>query len=661
MINIGATFYSYFTIDRPKIFEQAPTTLSKILYSSWTKWTVAAGATCLIAYAISRVRAPLVKIDDKLSKAGENTAELMDVFKEISPLRGHWFYAKRWADFKAHLESHPTIMGPFYEAVLEHQITDPITDWLSPASELISFEKLGEIHKINSEALKKHAADLAKALEYPPEQLETVNNTLFGYGKEAAAYVGQALHSFSATFMRAHDFSSDDNQSLVQRTEARWHLNNFYEIIEKPAMLIMTVYTFLQPKTKYSWVPYVGTFCAILTTVSLIKFFQVYLEKKKKSVLSHDFRNLSEEARQGKLPIPSDRADAVSKMINCFYPLDRNSLSILLIGPSGVGKDATVHAFVHELLKFQGNIDVHTANTSELKEFGGGTGHLYFSRIQILMRDLRGKEHNNIVFMNEIHTLNPKKDQANANPSELGQQIKTFIETGRLHVIGATTQKEYEDHIEWDVALKRRFVPIFLEQSLTCEEILESSLADQYPTVTVEKDAITYAVTETDKVSLDIAQPAKAKTVLTEAARTVLGNYGEEEKQLVKDSAELTKQRRALKRNPTDRTKAEEVANLAAEYEKKDKAHQEKRRELQIVTDLKNNKVRAQEQLTRLAHRIKAQPDKTDLEMKTFILVCKILERTQKEIETKEAELDKKGWRIKVTQTLIKEIMDRQK
>ena len=195
-------------------------------------------------------------------------------------------------------------MGPFCEAVLEHQINDPKRDWLSPACELVSFEQLSRIHKVDAEALKKHAADLAKDLEYPPEQLQTLNSTMAGYAKEAGAYVGQALHSFSTTFLRAHDFSSDDNQSLVERHEARWHLNNFYEIIEKPAMLIMTVYTFLQPKSKYSWVPYVGTFCAILATVSLIKFFQGYLEKKKKSVLSHDFRNLSDEARQKTLPVP---------------------------------------------------------------------------------------------------------------------------------------------------------------------------------------------------------------------------------------------------------------------------------------------------------------------------------------------------------------------
>ena len=658
MINLAASLFSNLTFDRTHLWEKATTTLTQIAGSAWTRWTVGAGFTCLAGYAVSRARAPAVKIDEKLSRAGENTVELVNIFKELTPIRGHWFYAKRWEALKAHLEAHPNVIGPFCEAVLELQIADPKNNWLSSACELISFERLSKIHKVDIDALKKHASDLAEALECPPENLETASGTVVGYVKTGATYLGQALHSFSVTFLRAHDFSSEDNQTLVERHEARYHLSNFYDIIEKPAMLIMTVYTFLQPKTSYSWVPYVGTFCTIIAALSLIKFFNTYLQKKK-SVLSHGFRNLSEEARQGKLPMPLNRADIVSQMINCVTPLNEDSLSILLIGPSGVGKDMAVHAFVHELLNFEPDIDVHTANTSALKEFGGGSGHLYLSRVQILARDLKDKEHRNIMFLNEIHTLNPKKDQANPNPSELGQQVKTEIETGKLHVIGATTSKEYEDHIEWDVALDRRFVKIFLKPSQTCAQILKNHLAHKYPTVTVDEDAIIYALTETDKKSPEIAQPAKAKPILTEAARSVLGNYAEEEKKLVEDSAELTQQRSELALNPTDEAKTEAVAKLARHVKKKKGELKEKRDQLKVVSDLKQAKIRAQENLTRLAHRITMQPEKSALEMTIFILVRRLLEQMQKTIDIKEKELDKKGWRVKVTQNLVKQILER--
>ena len=655
MINVGASFFS-FTIDRAQVWEKASVTLDQILRSSLTKWTAAIGGVCLAAYAISRVRAPLVKLDKQLALLESNPEGLLKLFQELVPARGHWFYAKRWTALKAHLESHPNLVETFCEKLIEHQIADPKHDWLLPASELISFEQLSTLYNVTVEDLKEDASDLAEALEYPPEHLATMGSTLKGYATSTGTYLAQALHSFSTTFLRAHDFSSDENQSLVQRHEARWHLNNFYEILEKPAFLILGIYTFLEPKTQFSWVPYVGTLCAILGALYLIKFFQAFFVKKKTD-LSFDVRNLTEEAKRGTLPIPSDRSDVVSKMIKCFKPLNQNSLNILLIGPPGVGKDASVQAFVHEMIHLEEDVDVHTMNTSSLKEPGGGTGHLYLNRIQILLRDLQGQEHRNIMFLNEIHTLKPTKDQAVANPSELGQQFKTELETGRLHVIGATTEKEYQDHIEWDKALDRRFVKIFLKRSLTCAEILENYLAEAYPTVTVEKEAIELALTETDKISPETAQPAKAKTVLAQAANSVISNYGKEEEALVKQSAELTKERRLLKRNPINTAKARAVAKLADEVQKKEAALNEKREELKSVSDLKHDKVRAQEQFTRLAHRISAKPDKSDLEMKTFLLVRRLLDKTQETIEIKERELEAKGRRVRVTAKLVEETL----
>jgi ATP-dependent Clp protease ATP-binding subunit ClpA len=661
MINIGLSFFSNFDILRVQLWEKASASLDQILYSPWTKWAIVGGGTCLAGFAISRVRSPLVQLDKKLALLEPNSDpdQLIKLFQELTPLRSHWFYAKRWTTLKSYLQSHSNLVETFCERLIEHQIFDPKNDWLLPATELISFEQLSQIYKVGADDLKKHAEHIAKALENPPENLETMRNALGSIFYNTAIYVGQALHSFTSTFIRAHDFSSDENQTMVQRHEARWHLTNFYDIIGKPVFLIMAIYSFLQPKTRYRWIPYVGTLCSILAMISLIKFFHVFLQKKK-TILSHDFRNLSEEARQGKLPVPLDCPE-VFQIANCFTPLNQDSLSVLLIGAPGIGKDVLVHAFVHAiedgLFPLLEGVDVHTVNASELKESGGGTGHLYLSRIQILVRDLKGKEHFNVIFINEAHTLNPKKDHPGGHHSELGQQIKTFIETGKLHIIGATTLEEYKNHIEWDKALDRRFVKIFLKPSPIPLQILETYLSEQYPTVTVEKNAIEHALTETNKTYPEIAQPAKAKQLLAEAARSVIGNYGEQEKELFNLSTNLKKERRFLKRNPTDTVKAEYVADLAESVKQKEKALQEKRQELSSVTDLIHNRIKTQEYFTRLAHRISTQPEKSDLEMKIFLLVRRLLDKTKKIIDDKEQQLDKKGIRIKVNVKLINELL----
>src|SRR5579872_7489539 len=142
MINLNASLLPF---DRAVFWDKASTILS----SSWTKWATAGSAVCLAAYAVSRARAPAVRIDERLSQAGENSRELVNIFKELSPVRGHWFYVKRWEALKAHLEAHPNVIKPFYEAVLEHQIADPNSDWLSPACQLVSFQQLSKIYNVD--------------------------------------------------------------------------------------------------------------------------------------------------------------------------------------------------------------------------------------------------------------------------------------------------------------------------------------------------------------------------------------------------------------------------------------------------------------------------------------------------------------------------------
>jgi ATP-dependent Clp protease ATP-binding subunit ClpA len=660
MNSVDASIFSGPYIHRPyHWWEKGAVTLEKILRSPWTKWSAAGSAACLTAFALYRMRSRLTTLDKQLAKLSSNPDDLLNLFRELAPLRGHWFYAKRWTALKTYLEAHPALVEPFCERMIAHQITDPKNDWLSTAAELISLAQLSKIHNVDQKQLEELASDLAKALENPPETIETLRTTLGDYLQSSATYVGQALNSFASTFLRAHDFASDDNNTLVQRHEARWHLTNFYELIERPVMLILSVYTFLQPKTRFAWVPYVGTLCSIVAAVSLINFFNVFLQKKK-TTLSHDLRNLTEEARKGTLPVTLASPEVISEMGNALSPLNRDAPSILLVGLSGVGKDAQLHAFVYAILQGQfpllKDVEVHTTTASQLSEPGGATGHYYFSRLQILERDVGVQTDRHVVFINEIHTLNPKKDQVD-NRAQLGQQFKTILESGKLHVIGATTLEEYEAHIKWDEALARRFRIIFCTQSSDCVDILENTMAKKYPTVTVEKAAIELALQETDKTRPLVAQPAKAKDVLIAAARYVLGNFAKTEQELVTGSAKLTKERGSLERDSTNAAQTKEVAVLADNVQKKQTTVNDKRKELDGLAALHQYRVQAQKRHTRLAHRISSQPEKSSLEKKIFLLVRRVLDKTREAIAKKEEELEKKGIDIKVNVEVIKKML----
>ncbi len=657
MININA-LVCRLPLDSTYLWEKGTATLAQLLHSPWTKWGVAGVGAGFVGLAISHVRSRLAPLDQKVA-SNPNADQLVELFKELTPLKNHWFYAKRWIALKTYVENHNDLVEPFCEKLIVLQIADPKKDWLSLASELISFTQLSQILKVTEKDLTEYASDLAESLEKPPEKVESLGTD---YAKTWGIYLAQALHSFASTFLRAHDFSSESN-SLVERHEARWHLNNFYEMIEKPVMLILAIYTYLQPKTRFWWLPYVGCLCSAVTALSLIKFFSTFIDKKK-PVFSLNFRNLSEEVEQDTLPRPVD-CPRVADIANCLTPLDNYSLSVLLVGPPGVGKDMHVHSWVWALHDFpfllQNKIEVLTTNASQLKEFGGGTSHTYLSRMDILKKEIKDKPHSTVFFLNEIHTVNPPKDQPGDVRNELGQQIKTDIETGKLHVIGATTLDEYRKHLEWDHPLMRRFTIIFLKEIPDCNKILETFMAEQYPLVTVDKAAITLALQETNKENKEICQPAKAKQLLAEAARSIISNFGEDEKELLTQSAQLIDERRTLKKDTTQRAKAKVVAALAKKVSQKESDLKAKRKELNDLTGLKHDRMRSNERLVTLAHRITSQPDKSDVEKTTFLLVEKLLQKLKTTIDDKETELEKKGIRIKVNEKLIIEILAQKK
>lgn len=657
MIKIDTSIFSKF--EPARIWENGISTLDRLIHSPWVKWSVVAGAS-IAAIAIARVQSRLNPLDKKLASKPD-AIKLLELYQELIPYRTHWFYSKRWAALKEHLDD-DALCKTFCQKLLEHQINNLQQDWLSPVSELICLERLCEFEDIDIKQIKIQAKDLAEALEKPPEEEETVRGFVGSYTAPVVTYINQALHSFASTFLRAHDFSADDNNSLIQRPEAMYRLQSFYDVIEKPAFLLIALFSYLKSKTDYRWIPYAVTLSTIMAATLAIRFFYSY-NKKEEPVLSHDFRNLSEEAKQRILPRAFCSAEHLATMAACFSPLDRNSLSILLVGPPGVGKDALVNAFVwgiengdFPLLK---GVQVHTTTTSELKEFGGGTGHVYLSRLQILLRDLRGKEHQNIIFANEIHTLNPKKGQANTDHTELGQQFKRYIETGRLHVIGATTLQEYQDHIAWDKALNRRFVKIFLgtSQNEECLEILELVMADEYPTVPFDKDALQLALEGTNKIDPDVSQPSKAKLLLARAARSVIANHGNEEKDFVKLSTQLEKERHVLKRDPTQAQKANEVAKQASEVKDKKDSIAKKRKELEGLGNLKQSRMRYQERLVQWAHRVSQLPEKSTAGLEKFLMIQKFLTHLNLTITAKEKELQGKGIRCNVDKTLIEELL----
>ena len=69
---------------------------------------------------------------------------------------------------------------------------------------------------------------------------------------------------------------------------------------------------------------------------------------------------------------------------------------------------------------------------------------------------------NIILFIDEIHTIIGAGGSAGTD--DAAQLIKPLLARGKLKLIAATTYDEYQQHIEKDAALKRRFQEVHVDE-----------------------------------------------------------------------------------------------------------------------------------------------------------------------------------------------------
>ena len=180
---------------------------------------------------------------------------------------------------------------------------------------------------------------------------------------------------------------------------------------------------------------------------------------KQDGILAKLGRNLTEEAREGKLDPVIGRNKEIQEA--CEILARRTKNNPVRVGDAGVGKTAVVEGLAQAIVN--GDVPAAIKNKEiisiDISGLEAGTQYRgsFEENIQNLVNEV--KEAGNIIlFFDEIHQILGAGSTGDGQGSKgLADILKPALSRGELTVIGATTQDEYRNTILKNAALARRF------------------------------------------------------------------------------------------------------------------------------------------------------------------------------------------------------------
>lgn len=232
--------------------------------------------------------------------------------------------------------------------------------------------------------------------------------------------------------------------------------------------------------------------------------------------------DLTKEARDGRLEPVIGREDAIEQMM--FTLLRKNKSNPMLIGEAGVGKTAVVEGLAQKIA--EGTVPTKLRNKRiimiDVTALVAGTRYRgdFEARFRAIMDEAVDPTNNIILFIDEIHTLIGAGGHSGTD--DASQLLKPLLARGKIKLIGATTFDEYQQHIEKDAALKRRFQEVYLKEPTLedTKKILNGlkSRFEDYHNVRITDESIQKAIELADRYIMNKHFPDKAIDIIDEAS-----------------------------------------------------------------------------------------------------------------------------------------------
>ena len=216
------------------------------------------------------------------------------------------------------------------------------------------------------------------------------------------------------------------------------------------------------------------------------------------------------------------RDNELKRTIQVLCRCDKNNP--LHVGEPGVGKTALVWGLTRliEENKVPKRLQGSKIYQLDMGTLLAGTQYRgdFEKRIKQIMDGVLGESDNNIVYIDEIHTL-VGAGAIGDGAMDASNMLKPYLESGKIRFIGSTTYEEYNRHFSRSKGLIRRFQQIDItEPSIDEAKNIIMQLKPRYEDfhgVKYTDDAISFAVEASAKHINDRFLPDKAIDLIDEA------------------------------------------------------------------------------------------------------------------------------------------------